>query len=259
MSKDNQIESHSGILISLSSSEVSGNASMFDKSIITSSEIDKQVAIIRTSHPIPDDNMGYYFEITILNQPGEPCHIDVGLTSRQLSFKKIVSEIKIDYSGLRNINNSFGYSSTGAIYGSSNGMKYSKKQKYRGGDTVGCYFHRKRRICCFVLNGILQNKILKIQDVSDSFFPTIVFYSKRTVVESKFCQKTWEVKETGTFNFNPIHSIRVKILPYLSPLKLYCMFVHRLYNASRSHDILAGTSLCHRACINWNIPRCMER
>ena len=115
----------------------------------------KRVGLIRSSQPIPNNGMGYYFEITILNCPEHSCHIDMGMTSHQVPFKEIGKRAKINDSGFRNIQNSFGYSSTGAIYGSDNGEKYSKMQEYKFGDTVGCYFDANRKFCCFFLNDIL--------------------------------------------------------------------------------------------------------
>ena len=199
MSVENPIESKSSTSTSWSSVEIDSSVRVLDKSILSTWSSGKGVGVIRASRPIPDNGMGYYFEITILNCPDDPCYIDMGITSQKLQFQEISARAKNNNSGFRHTFNSFGYSSTGDMYWP-NGEKRNKMQEYKGGDTIGCYFDIKRELCCFFLNGNLQNKILQVKNTNESFIPTLVFYNKGIVVDSLFVGKNWILDAQGTIS-----------------------------------------------------------
>ena len=179
-----------------SSVEIDSSVRVLDKSILTCWSDGKGVGVIRASRPILDNGIGCYFEVTILNQSEDPCYIDMGITSQNVPFQEIVTRVQINNSGFRHIPNSFGYSSTGNIYWP-NGEKHSKMQEYKGGDTISCYFDIKRKLCCFFINGNLQNKILQVKNTNDSFIPTLVFYNKGIVIDSSFIGKNWTLDAEG--------------------------------------------------------------
>ena len=196
MAVEDQIEHPCGSSTLWSSVEIDSSVRVLGKSIVSIWPDEKGLGVIRACHPIPNNDMGYYFEITILNRPEDPCHIDMGITSQQLPFQEITTRAKIDDSGFRNIPNSFGYSSTGGIYWP-DGEKYSKMQRYKGGDTVGCYFETKRKVCSFFLNGILQNKILQVKNPNEEFIPSLVFYNTDITVDASLVQRNWNLEVEG--------------------------------------------------------------
>ena len=155
--------------------------------------------MVSTSDPVPNNRLCYYFEVRILNPTEGVCRMDIGFTSRKISFKEMVVRAKNGRSGFKSIPDSFGYSSTGSIYDSYSNERSSKRQEYAGGDVIRCYIDKQKAICSFTKNEELLGKVLHIKDVTTPIFPSIAFYSNRTIIDCKFAQTDFEPDTEGTY------------------------------------------------------------
>ena len=187
--------------LSWQSSEKSKEVRALDNSLIQFWGHKENFGVIRTKYPIPKQSQGYYFQIVLLHTPEKRFSIDIGLTSKSLTtkgfgFGKIVT-VSRDGSGFRNIPYSFGYSSSGIIYGTNAPEKFSQRQVYSGGDVIGCYVDNINAMCVFTKNGILLNKLMHLTNMEEPLFPTIAFSSNGTIIDSYFGEKVFEFDMQG--------------------------------------------------------------
>ena len=152
-------------------------------------------------------NQKYYFEIMIVHSPDDSCIIDFGLTSKGLISRSSciktglnnMSEMCKNDAGFRNFPYAFGYSSRGEIYGTDVLEVNDERQKYSVGDMVGCYLDLENGICCFTKNGIAQNPIIHLSNLDEPLFPTILFSSNGTMINSYFDEHKFELESQGTY------------------------------------------------------------
>ena len=164
----------------------------------------EKFGMICATKSVPTNRECYSFEIKVLNPSDGACCMEVGFTSKpiDLTFRDIHQMVKNRQSqgkGFEKLPHSYGYSSTGVIYDSFGHVKSSTRQIYGGGDVIRCYVDKRKLAIYFSKNGELQGKILKIADVEEPVFPTIVVYSNGTIVDCQFSQKYFEHKNIGKY------------------------------------------------------------
>ena len=184
---------------------------VFDNSLVQFWGKKEDFGLLRARFPIPMHSQGYYFTIEVVHTNDDECVLDIGVTSKGLKSKSIgfgkMVEISRDGSGFRKFPYSFGYSSSGIIYGTSTPEKMSQKQTYSAGDVIGCYVDNIDAICCFTKNGILLNKLIHLTNADEPLFPTIAFSSNGTIINSCFSETKFEFDKQG---INELESFNIK-------------------------------------------------
>ena len=164
------------VRMSLCSSEKSGNVRVFSNGNVQEWGGNDKFGIVRTLDPIPSETDSYYFQVEINHSGDDHCNIHIGLTSKDLSrhTKTIENWSNKTFSGFTNVFHSFGYSSSGTVYGEKT-THNSRKHSYSWEDTIGCHVDNINGICCFSKNGIYLPKLFHLTDMGEQLFPTIAF------------------------------------------------------------------------------------
>lgn len=178
-------------------SDASEKVRVFNHALVNMWSQNDEFGLIRSSNKISADGKGYHFQAEILNPSNGECNIEIGFTSKLLSFDESILRTNRRDRGFRDIPFSFGFSSKGSIYDSFGAERHSKSQEYSGGDVIGCYIDMTKGICCFTRNGIVQKKILQVKDKNIPLFPTILFHSNGVVVNSYVEEKNFDFDNEG--------------------------------------------------------------
>lgn len=184
--------------------EKTDNITVLDDSSVQVLNVKESPGWIRTKKPIPMSKQPLYFEIMVLDSRDNLCVMEFGLTSKEVSSKRNskttvnnVPEMFKDGAGFRNFLYAFGYSSKGGIYGSDIVETYNERQSYSVGDRVGCYLDRENGVCYFIKNGIAQNPVIHLSKLDEPLFPTILFHSCGTKINSFFDERKIDFESQG--------------------------------------------------------------
>jgi hypothetical protein len=181
--------------------EKKGNEELVSHSMVRMGEENDEFGIVRTLDPIPVGSDGYYFKVEINdpqnNQPYTAVHI--GLTSKNLSCptKTVENWVQQTFSGFKKTPHSFGYSSSGTIYGKNTEHNFSIQQSYSSGDTIGCHVDNVKGICCFSKNGVYLDNLIHLTHAEEPLFPTIAFASSETILKTSVLEKKFEFDMLG--------------------------------------------------------------
>ena len=180
-------------------SEKSGNENVCSNSAIRMWGGNDEFEIYRDREPVPVEGDGYFFEVNINHPQNGQCNTHIGLTTKHLDCptKTIEKWSKETFSGFKNIPHSYGYSSSGTIYGEKNQDNFSANQSYSWGDTIGCHVDNLNKICCFTKNGVYLNKIIHLTDIEGPLYPTIAFASSENIIKTSFLEKKFEFDMQG--------------------------------------------------------------
>ena len=197
---------------------------VIEMSMVKMWEGNEKFGIVRTLDPVPTGSDDYFFQVEINHPQNEQSAVHIGLTSKDLicPTKTIENWSKETFSGFKNTPHSFGYSSSGTIYGKNTTNHFSYQKSYSSGDTIGCHVDNVKGICCFSKNGVYLNKLIHLKHAEEPLFPTIAFASSEAVIKTSSLKKKFEFEMLGMW----FHSFFFHSLIYVIYFMSYSILKH---------------------------------